>query len=457
MRIGLPLILILLCVPPAAAAQDSDLDFIPKTIPDDPAGTTPHGHNVYLENVIVADALRQTIVPLPPPPPPVWEERLFLDMRRQWVFDPTFSITLSDRFNFRAENDIVPPSHETIRNDFREGYASWEFASSTYLDVGRINVKTGVAAGFNPTDFFKTRAVVEPLSADPSALREDRLGTVMTLIQHDWNAGAATVAFAPGFRSPTPIYTATSLPSFNPMFDRTNAQDRWLAKGSMDLGSDFSPEVVYYREGDRSHYGANLTHGVGQSTVVYAEWAGGERASLIADAMAYGRNTGTIPSTAPNALAFDPNRHFKNDLAVGLSYATSTKITFNVEYDYHQAGFSQGDWDQWFQAGAARVAVSAELWFIRDYAAEQQEPAGEHSLFLRADWMDAMVRNLEITGFINTDVHDGSSLAQVTASYYVSRAWTVEAVAAATLGSKNSNFGSLPTAATFLLKMARYF
>jgi len=55
------------------------------------------------------------------------------------------------------------------------GYASWEPLDRTYLDLGRINLKSGVALGFNPTDFFKTRAVVEPLSADPSVLREDRL------------------------------------------------------------------------------------------------------------------------------------------------------------------------------------------------------------------------------------------------------------------------------------------
>ena len=36
-----------------------------------------------------------------------------------------------------------------------------------------------------------------------------------------------------------------------------------------------------------------------------------------------------------------------------------------------------------------------------------------HSLFARADWVDAFIRHLELTGFVNVDVYDGSSLAQL--------------------------------------------
>ena len=46
-------------------------------------------------------------------------------------------------------------------NDWREGFLSWEAVDNTYVDGGRINLKTGAALGYNPTDFFKTRSVVE--------------------------------------------------------------------------------------------------------------------------------------------------------------------------------------------------------------------------------------------------------------------------------------------------------
>jgi len=53
--------------------------------------------------------------------------------------------------------------------------------------------------------------------------------------------------------------------------------------------------------------------------------------------------------------------------------------------------------------------------------------------------------NLEITGFINTDLYDGSSLIQASADYYTSRAWTIGAQVNANVGSRHSDFGSLPS------------
>lgn len=64
---------------------------------------------------------------------------------------------------------------------------------------------------------------------------------------------------------------------------------------------------------------------------------------------------------------------------------------------------------------------------------------------------------MELTGFINTDLYDGSSLVQLGADYYLSNAWTIGALANANLGRTHSDFGSLPQAASILFKVARYF
>jgi hypothetical protein len=67
------------------------------------------------------------------------------------------------------------------------------------------------------------------------------------------------------------------------------------------------------------------------------------------------------------------------------------------------------------------------------------------------------VPKLEITGFTNMDLFDGSTLVQLTADYYLSNQWTVGAIAEANLGSRRTEFGSLPQAATLLFKVARFF
>ena len=454
--------------PPSTAAGDenNDLDRLPDTQqpaapdPDHPAASGAD-QRIYVESASTLSARRGgLVVPSPQPAASVWQERLFLDVRKRWNLGDRLSLTLGDRFNLRAENDIPSASHENVINDLREVFLSWEPRDRTYLDFGRINLKSGAALGFNPTDFFKTRAVVEPLSADPSVLREDRLGTLMVRAQHIFGRGAILAVFAPGFYRQSAIYSNSNLPSLNPSFDRTNAHDRLLLKGSANIGNDFSPELLLYHEGNITRLGANITRSFGQSVVGYAEWAGGNQPSLIDRAMNYGRDTETLPVDGSSPLPWNPGAHFTNDLSAGASYATSAKVTFNLEYHFHQAGFSRQNLNDWFSNGqgtASSSPVARELWYIRGYALDQQEPLTKQSLFLRADWVDAFIPHLEITGFINTDLYDGSDLAQIAAEYQLSNAWTIGLQASANLGSKRSDFGSLPQASSVLLKITRYF
>jgi hypothetical protein len=445
-----------------AAEEDKDLDLIPEAAQTASAATaapTP-GQRNYIEDALSVSLPRSGLaVPFPPPSPSSWEDRLFLDSRDAWHLGDGLSFTYSGRLNLRAENDIPFPDHENVRNDLREAFASWQPTDGVWLDLGRINVKSGVAAGYNPTDFFRTRAVVEPLTADPSVLREDRLGTLMALGQYVWSGGSVTAAFAPQVTLPTALYTNLNLPSFDPMLDRTNAQDRFLLKASLTVANGFSPEVLLYHAGDRTQVGSNLTISLGQSTIGYLEWAGGVRSSLIDDALRYGRQTGTIPARALAPLSDDPDRFFQHDLSVGASYTTESKVTFNVEYHYHQAGFSAQDWANWFSSAAHRggiAGVDTSLWYIRAYAQDQQEPISQQTAFFRADWVDAFVPDLELTALASIDLLDGSSLVQATADYYLSRTWTVGGLAGFTFGGRHSDFGSLPQTGSVLLRVVRY-
>jgi len=463
--------LLLLCLAlggrAAMAEQDSDLGLIPQGIeqlhssPSQTSEGSEANQRLYLEDAIVASSLRSGLpVPVPPPASADWEDRLFLDLRRDWRLDDQLNVTLSGRFNLRAESGIPIADHENVVAEWREAYASWRPLDGTYLDIGRINLKSGVALGFNPTDFFKTRAVIDPLSVDPSVLREDRLGTVMALAQHIWQDGAILVAVVPKLSNPSAIYANNNQLTVNPSLDRTNADDRFLIKGNVSVADDFSQEFLIYREGARTSFGANLTDSIGQSLVAYAEWAGGERSSLIDEALTYGRLTGTLPSGAGSPFPADGHRSFQTQLSAGVSYTTDSKITVNLEYHFDQDAFSRRDWNDWFRDGSAvggPAGLAAALWYIRSYAVDQQEPISQNSLFLRADRGDALFPGLELIGFINTDLRDGSSLLQVEADYYLSNDWTIGALVIGNLGSKRSDFGSVPQGASALFKLARYF
>src|SRR5215813_13353815 len=444
-----------------AADEDKDLELIPKS-----GGSTPReevvspatrgNQRAFLENALTFTTPRDDLlVPSPPPLPPSWDERLFADARLEYLLAPNALVVYSGRLNFVLQDDLGFPNRGNVNHDLRELYASVEPWPRAYLDAGRINVKSGVALGFNPTDYFKARAVIDPLTADPSALREDRLGTLMLRAQRVGETGSVSAAYAPRVTDPSPV-AQDPYRGFNPLFGRTNGTNHWLVKASQRLSDELSPEALVYRDGSQWKFGANVTTSVGQSTVAYLEWSGGRRLGIIDEALAFGRETGTIPPLAPSVITQGGEERFRSQVAVGASYTTESKITFNLEYHYNGAGFSRSDWDRWFAAGEGRPDSSPivrQLWYIRSYAADRQEPLQRHGIFLRADWVDFIVPKLELTGFVLTDVQDGSTLLQLEADYARTDLWTFGVLAGGTTGGRRSNFGSLPRANSILFKL----
>lgn len=467
----------------ALADENNDLDFIPgaaqqnqtpapasgETPPAPAAGALPPASGeapppaaptvapagkFYLEDAATVSSLRRLVVPQPGGSVD-WQNRTSLDATYEW--HPTASLTanVSDRFNLLEESDFDFPSHHTFRNDFREAFVTWEPLAQTYIEAGRINVKNGVALGYNPTDFFKTRTLVEQSSLDPSVIREDRLGTVMVRTQHIWDGGSVSASFAPKLVSPAPIDFSV-YPSIDPGFNRTNAADRLLLTGNIELGHDISPEFLFYHEGSQTRFGADISRPVNDAIVAYAEWAGGRQLDLTDAALDFGKATDSLPPGVPTSS----NVAFRNDVALGFSWTSSANITVNVEYHYHQAGYSQDQWRNWFGLGTANpnnTEITGALWYIRGYAADQQVPITQHEMFLRADWTDALIKNLELTAFSFVDLYDGSTLSQVSASYYLSDRWTVSGFVSASLGSPRSEHGSASQAESAILQLVRYF
>lgn len=448
------------------ADGDQDLDLIPMEQPPAAASDQPPPQAVspddrlYVEAAITQVSLRHDLlVPPPPPQPFTRQERILVDVRHALRLSPDLNAVYSDRLNLRHQDGLPFPDHEDVVNDLREAYVNWLVSDQTFLDVGRINLKDGIALGFNPTDYFKTRSVTEPLSEDPSSLRDNRLGTVLLRLQHLWEGGSLTAAFAPALHSQTSIYSDGNLPDFNPQFDRTNARDRFLLKASLNV-ADASPEVLLYREAGVTQLGTNFSASLGQKIVAYFEWSGGERTDLITEALAYGKATGSIPLSAPTVLPTASDKTFKSKFSVGASYTTESNVTFNLEYHVNQAGFSAADWDNWFAAGegaSPNSPLQAELWYIRAYAQDQQEQNTQQSAFLRADWVDAFGLKLELTGFTAVDLNDGSGIAQVAADWYASSKWTLGGQVVDTYGSRRSDFGSLVMGRSVLLSATRYF
>ena len=455
---------------PAAANEDQDLGLIPSGLAEEPPIVSatpafPPGSparsrletKLFLED---AFTLASPVRTLPVPYPgtlPGWQNRTSFDLYLQAWPSRSLTITLSNRLNLIEQDGVDFLSRQTVRNDLREVYFTWELAPATYLEAGRINLRNGAALGWNPTDFFKTRTLVGQASLDPSAIRQNRLGTLMARAQKIWKGGSASLVYAPRVQSPSPIARGDRL-GVDPSFDATNAAHRAAAVLGLDLG-DFSAQVLGYFEQHRSKLGVNLTRPIGDAVIAYAEWAGGPEQNLIARSLAFGQATGTLPPDAVLLPPTDAGTAFRNDVAAGASWTIARKVTLNVEYHYHQAGLGRQDWRDWFDIGsspASSPAVPDELWYLRGYALDQQEPATRHQAFVRGDWPRAFTSRLALSGFALVDLLDGSTLAQAQVSYYPSDAWTIALYGSLHAGASRSEYGSLPQWGSAVLQIVRY-
>jgi hypothetical protein len=438
--------------------ENSDLKLIPSTL--ETAGTgNNHGDQgrlngkSYLENALTGWMNRGLPVQLPFKSPN-WQNRTSLDMDYGWQLADNFRLTLSDRLNALTGDTLTFPSGENLRNDFREGYLSWELYPRTFLEAGRINIKNGVALGYNPTDYFKSRATVSIASIDPSALRENRLGSLMIRGQRIFNNGAITFAYSPRVDSPAPLLVEQKA-SFNPLFGQTNSDNRFLASFSYNV-ADLNPQALVFIDRDGPHFGLNISRVISSRMVAYGEWSGGRGATLTKRAVSIGRATGSLPQGAPLLPQTGTGRSFQNDLAVGASWTTGFNLTVNLEYHFHQAGFGGAEFKNWVSLGSSNPSLVSEFWFIRQYAADQQEPLMEHEIFLRFDWQDLIPSKLNVGGVMFISPYDGSVLAQASAQYFISRNWTVGVYLGGASGGSDTVYGSLPWAASGVLQIVRY-
>src|SRR5215472_2119190 len=265
--------------PTRPAEEDPDLDRIPQMPAEKDRATTEEQVTVdktsdagtparadvrtknSLQSATQVTGLRTPPFPAPPPEPPSWAQHFLLESQGGVGLAPRLQLVWAIHGDLRAEEDLPFPSHENVRLDVRELHLDWEVIPSVFLTAGRVNVREGVALGFNPTDLFRTKAVVEPLSNDPAILRDTRLGTVALRLHWLWEGGGASITYAPKLSSSRPVYTRLTLPSIDPMLDRTNDAHRVVVSVSEEWSNGFTTELIGAYDGMHPLVGANVSYG----------------------------------------------------------------------------------------------------------------------------------------------------------------------------------------------------
>jgi hypothetical protein len=350
--------------------------------------------------------------------------RLSLDIHFETALTTGLRVIFSDRLD---EEKLAPPSATTTINTLKEAYLSWQLSPDETLDAGRINLRYGVAIGYNPTDFFKTDAIRSIVSIDPSSLRENRQGSVVLESQTLWEGSSFTALVSPK------LATTQDTADFSADWAATNGQNRWLLAASHQFTNDLNPQLILFgARASAPATGLNVSSLLNQSTVAFLEWSG-QRA----------------PSAIAQALELKGSEAYRSRAAFGATYTTEFNLSITAEHEMNSAGADQDALD-----GLVRRSPLALLEYL-SFISEAQDLPTRRAEFLYATWQDFTVKHLDLSGFVRWDPISHGRTSWMEARYHFDRAdlalqWQIET------GQPQSVFGAIPTQREVQI-LVRYF
>jgi hypothetical protein len=358
-------------------------------------------------------------------------QRLSLDTRFDGSVATDWRLTVSDRLDL---NMPAQSAGDNGINTLKEAYLSWQSSESLSLDVGRINVRNGLAQGYNPTDYFKTGATRSLVSVDPQSLKENRQGSFMLRGQQIWSGGSFTAIFAPK------LADQADNGAYKLDVGGTNNVNRSLLMVSPRWSETISPQFLLFQQDQATaQIGANVAALLNDSTVLNLEWSGGQMDSQLSQIL------------AQNGLTHADDRAFYKRWAASLSYTTANKMSFTAELDFNGPGLSQSAWNQLRKGAPAVYGMYANgVQSLGDSPTQQ-------SSFLYFNWQDAFMSHLDISAMQRYDLTDDSSMTWLEARYHQLDRTEFALQWQSNQGGALSDYGAMPVKQSLLLVLRRFF
>lgn len=369
---------------------------------------------------------------------------------------------LSDRmsllFNLRGRIDRVEGqnfnSSDNVNLDVQELAISYTVSSQVTLQFGRINIRNGVAIGFNPTDWFKDNSLVATESAAPSDRRRERLG-VFAL------TGTATVGnslLQLGYRPKISASTGSLLSDMDNIglgLDRTNATNAFFIKATPQFGGNLSVTGNFLLNDDGPGLGFEASGTIGDNLVLYGEVFAQKRLSIASEALAGGLGSAAFQQ----GLGVNSDKDWEVQAALGLNWALpqsivgTRDISVALEYHLNTAGLNSSQIAVLASAAGADGAAAGAIYGM---TSRRQEPLARNQIFTRVVWNDFWGdSDLSALGFYVPA--DNSGLAQISVDIPVGQNASVNLRGISTFGSNTSIYGANPTQRSLQLGMTYVF
>lgn len=410
--------LILLLLAPMAYAGNDDLEALALADAAPSQAQRTSDWQVYAESALGNARSRDGMTPTS-------SQRLSLDLRVDKTLTPGWRAVVADRLDATWAGDLASEGHV---NTLKEAYLSWQVQPTLALDAGRINPRSGVASGYNPTDFFRDGTVRSVVSSAPSSLRENRLGTGMLRMQQLWDGGAVTAIYAPK------LGDAPSASPFAVDFGASNPRARWQLSASQQLSDNINPQLLLYGEqGKALQFGLNLSLLASEALVTYIEYSGGRMPAA---------SSSLFPASADDSK-------YRSRLASGLSYTFPSKLTLTLEYQYDGSALDASAWQALGNGPAQRYGQ------YRSQIQRHQDLPTREAAFALASWTDMGISHLDLTAFARRDLVDRSSMGWLEARYHFEQ-MDVAVQWQTYIGTARSNYGAQPQAQAWTA-LVKYF
>ncbi len=352
--------------------------------------------------------------------------RASLDLRWSGSLAPGWKAALSDRLD---AIDPAEPGKDGTLNSLREAYVTWsDEASKWALDVGRVDLRYGPGYGYNPTDFFRDGSLRAFTTANPIALRENRMGSAIVRAARLWTGGSAAILWSPKLADdPSPE-------ALSPDFGSTNSRGRGLLVVGIQPAERFNAQFLLYKDKDlRAQPGLTATALLGRSWVAHGEWSAGRE-----------------PTLADRAWGIKGHEISAQRFAGGLTFTTASELSLTVEYQANGFALSKTQWD------AAAVINPALLAAYLTEAQRRQELPFRRGWFVFASQHNLGIKNLDLTAFAQLNPADDSHVAWLELRYH----WNALDLALQlqdNAGEYGSIYGSIPDRRIATLLLAYHF
>lgn len=340
--------------------------------------------------------------------------RFALDLRHEFVLGSGWRALVSDRLEVTHS---ASGGHQST-NALRELHVTHTANSQWFFDVGRINIRSGVALGYNPTDWLRGNVLATPANQNPSSARENRLGAFMLRAQHVTDNASMHWAYAPQLTSEA---TATAR-AWGLNLARGNAAHSLQWRYTPRLSESTSLDVLALAtKGSELEIGANATAVLSPSLMAHAEATLARRARWT--------EQGLFPSKRLTPRA-----------ALGLSWTHNSGATWSVEYQHAGDALPGAAWNHWrLQSDAlSQQALGA----YRGERARTQDPLVRSNWFARLQWNDIRKDGrFDIGVFARLNPYDHSQLWQVSGSWHISPTDSLRVMIWGVRGSEKTEFG----------------